>query len=815
VPDTESDVLLAGLTVVDLSPTRVGAQMSQLFADHGADVVWVEPPGGGPLRREPAFPFWARGKRSVALDLRDDAGREGVRELAASADVLIETFRPGVMDRLGLGYDDLARVNPRLVYASVTGFGRQGPYANVKGYEGIVQAKLGSFASFRKITRGARPPFVTAAYASFAASHTTLHGVLAALIERERSGVGQQVEGNLVQGFTSLDSWNWFVYLVHQRWPEAFLANDLYDADGTPAGVFPFLLMVAMTRDGRWLQFAQVAPRLFLALMRALELEHLLDDPEWKGIPMLDDADKRRELWATMQQRANAKTLGEWEAIFAADPDVYAELFRSGPEVLDHPQLVHDGHVLEISDPEHGAVRQPGLLVHADGQPDPELGPPPASPTELAPLSGRMAPESGASSGEAPRGLPLEGVTVLEFAGLFAAPFGTTLLTDLGARVIHVEAIEGDPIRNMMPFPECAGVKVMQGKESLCIDITQPEGLAIIHALVPRVDVVMQGFRAGAAERHGIGPDALRALNPDLVYLSSPGYGTGGPNGHRPAYAPSIGAAGGIARANVGGSVPERPDLTLEEMQDGSRRMGAAAAGANATADGLAALGVGTAVLVGVLGRARGARVEPLLTTMVSTVAHAMSSEIVTYDGAAGTPSPGAELRGFGARYRIYDALDGEVFLAAPGAHEWVTLADALAEHVDLRADPRFATESDRVANDAALVDVLTAVFATRSSADWERDLLAADCACVAVTMDPLESVMLSEDFGRASGYIADVVHPTFDEHPRLAPTVRFSRSTTQAGAGQLKGAHTDAILEELGYDEAARADLRDREIVA
>src|SRR4051794_6886429 len=584
--------------------------MSQVFADHGADVIWVEPPGGGALRREPAFPFWARGKRSVELDVRTDAGRDGVRELASSADVLIETFRPGVMDRLGLGYNDLARLNPRLVYASVTGFGRRGPYANVKGYEGVVQAKLGSFASFRKITRGARPPFVTAAYASFAASQTTLHGVLAALIERERSGVGQHVEGNLVQGFTSLDSWNWFVYLVHQRWPDAFLANDLYDADGTPAGVFPFLLMVAITADGRWLQFAQVAPRLFLALMRALDLEHLLDDPEWKGIPMLDDPAKRRELWATMQQRAHALTLAEWQAIFEADPDVYAELFRSGPEVLEHPQLVHDGHVLELTDPEHGAVRQPGLLVHTDGRPDPVLGPPPTR--AAAPFPGRNPGMEGVSAGRTEGGgslddgggLPLAGGAVLEFAGLFAAPFGTTLLTDLGARVIHVEPIEGDPIRNMMPFPECAGVKVMQGKESLCVDITDPDGLAIIHALVPRVDVVMQGFRAGAAERHGIGPDALRALNPDVVYLSSPGYGTGGPNGHRPAYAPSIGAAGGIARANVGGSVPERPDLTLEEMQDGARRMGAAAAGANATADGLAALGVGTAVLVGVLARA-------------------------------------------------------------------------------------------------------------------------------------------------------------------------------------------------------------------
>jgi crotonobetainyl-CoA:carnitine CoA-transferase CaiB-like acyl-CoA transferase len=806
--------MLDGLKVVDLSPTRVGAQISQVFADHGADVIWVEPPGGSALRAEPAFPFWARGKQSVELDLHTDADRHAVRDLAASSDVLIETFRPGVMERLGLGFDELQRVNPRLVYTSVTGFGRIGPYAGVQGYEGVVQAKLGAFASFRKISRSSRPPFVTAAYASFAASQTTLHGVLAALLERERSGLGQHVEGNLVQAFNALDTWNWFVYLIAQRWPEAFLANDLYDRDGTPVGVFPYFLLVGLTADGRWLQFAQVAPRLFAALMRALGLQDLLTDPEWKGLPVFDDAERRRELWERMQAGVNAKSLAEWQAIFDADPDVFAELFRRGPEVLDHPQLVYDGHVVEISDPTGTRVRQPGLLVHRDGRPDaldqsaPELD---AHDPRLLAVTERP-PEVSAVDGR--RDLPLAGVTVLELAALFAAPFGSTLLTDLGARVIHVEPLDGDPIRNMMPFPECGSAKVMQGKESICVDITTPEGLEIIHQLAARADVVMQGFRAGVAQRHGVDHESLRRVNPDLVYLSSPGYGTGGPNGHRPAYAPSIGAAGGIARANVGGSVPERPGLALAEAQDGARRMGAAAAGANATADGFSALGVATAILVGLVGRARGADVPPLLTTMLSTVAHAMSSEIVTYEGSPSAPFADEQLHGFGARYRTYDANDGWVFLAAPSEREWVALTKALAAYVDLASDARFATEADRRANDAALAAVLTDVFASRSKDDWERDLLGADVACVAVTTEPIESMMLSEEFGRASEYIADVVHPSFDEHPRLAPVVRFSRSRTQAKPGVLAGAHTDAILGELGYDDAARADLREREVV-
>src|SRR5262249_19185602 len=127
---------LDGLRVVDLSPTRVGAQASQTLADFGADVVWVEPPGGSALRHQSSCPFLARGKRSEVADLRSAAGVDRVRGLAEVADVLIETFRPGVADRLGLGYDELRARNPALVYASITGFGRRGPWAHLKGYEG-------------------------------------------------------------------------------------------------------------------------------------------------------------------------------------------------------------------------------------------------------------------------------------------------------------------------------------------------------------------------------------------------------------------------------------------------------------------------------------------------------------------------------------------------------------------------------------------------------------------------------------------------------------------------------------------------------
>ncbi|MGE0384175.1 MAG: CaiB/BaiF CoA transferase family protein [Gammaproteobacteria bacterium] len=805
---------LDGLRVVDLSQDRVGAQVSHLLADFGAEVIWIEPPGGSALRARPSFPFLARGKKSVVADPRTGAGRDRVRELAAGADVFIETWRPGVAARLGLDFQTLQRLNPRLIHASITGFGRSGPYANAPGYEGLVAAKLGVNAVFRKMLPGPRPPFVAMPWCSFGASQTALHGVLAALLERERSGHGQWVEANLVQGFATLDTWAWFMYLVGQRWPEAFRQVSVIDDDGIPTSPMWYMLLIALTKDGHWLQFAQVAPHLFKAQMRALGLDWTFTDPAWQGIPVFEDANRRRELWERMLVAANGKTLAEWQAIFDSDPNVYAEQFRGGPQVLAHPQLVHDGHVVDVVDGERGRIRQPGPLVRMEGTPAaigrsaPRLG---EHDDTLALHRPTPAP---APAGAAPSGLPLAGITLLEMAVQYAAPYGTTLLTDLGARVIKIESLQGDPIRTLMPFPESAGAKVMQGKDCIRVDINTPEGLAIVHALARRADGVLQGFRAGVAARIGVDADSLRRINPDFVYLSAAGYGPGPPNGHRPAFAPTAAAAGGIAKANLGGRVPERPGLSIEELRDGHIRLAGAGTTTNAQADGISALAVASALLLGLYARARGHGGQQMHTSMLLTAAHALADHVIDGPGRAQELDPGPDMRGASARYHIYDAADGWVFLAAPRAREWPRLCLALRPWVDLGADPRFAQEADRQRNDTALTQALAAVFVQRGKDDWERDLLAADVGCVAVTTAPIEEILMSDWFGRAGGYLAQAWHPVFEDHPRMAPAVRFSRSATQAPGGHLAGEATERVLRELGYDDARIADLRARRIV-
>src|SRR5262249_908841 len=145
----------------------------------------------------------------------------------------------------------------------------------------------------------------------------------------------------------------------------------------------------------------------------------------------------------------------------------------------------------------------------------------------LASLNGTIAPVKDAKTvvGEP----PLAGVTVVELGTYYAAPYGTTLLTDLGARVLKVEQLAGDPIRHILPSPEVGAIKVLQGKESVAVDIASDEGHEIVLELVRRADAVMQSFRAGVAQRLGYTAVDLLAVNPDLVYVNAPGYGPGPP----------------------------------------------------------------------------------------------------------------------------------------------------------------------------------------------------------------------------------------------------------------------------------------------
>src|SRR3984957_19897467 len=580
-----------------------------------------------------------------------------------------------------------------------------------------------------------------------------------------------------------------------------------------------FMLLIGLTKDGHWLQFSQVQMHLYVAMLKARGLDGMLADEEWKNAALAMDRAKTGQWWERMLGAVQARTLAEWQRGFEEDHDVWAETMRRGSGVWAPPQMRPMGGPVELRDAERGIVRQPGPiaglsetpavlsggapLLDADG-PRLRSAPWPAQPAQLT------RPRPAEATGPA-----LNDVVVLELGTFFAAPFGTTVLRELGARVIKVEPVGGDPIRGLLPFPELSGAKVMQGKESIVVDMGTAEGREIVHELARRADLVMQSFRAGVAERQGVDGATLRAVNPNLVYLSAPGYGTDGPCGDRPAYAPTIGAGSGLAMRNIGASVPEHADMTMAEIRQNALRLAGAGTTEYAQADGISALTVASALALGLAARDRTGISQGMRTTMLTSTAHALADDMVEYGGRPETAAPDVGLFGYSARYRLYQAADGWIYLAAPAEREWEALAAALAGDADLVGDPRFADEASRQAHDSDLAQVLAAVFAARPAQHWEDYLLSRDVGCVVAHAEPPEAVLQSKEFAGAADLLVQVEHPSFGEHVRLKPYIELSRSETLAEPGVLAGQHTNDILAELGYDAPAIASLRERGIVA
>ena len=241
------------------------------------------------------------------------------------------------MERLGLGYEDLATENPRLVYGSVTGFGRTGPYANAKAYEALVMARVGALWASQSMVAREGPAHVSVPYCSYGASQQLLAGICAALHERERSGEGQRVEATLVNGLASLGTWNWYLNVITSKFPDAFTPSSPMGKHGLPLTPMVFMLLIALSKDGRWLQFSQVQLHLYMEMLKVMGLDWMLQDEEWKDAVWAADTPKTGEFWDKLYEAVQSKDLVEWNEVFDNDHDVWAETMRQGKRAAGPP----------------------------------------------------------------------------------------------------------------------------------------------------------------------------------------------------------------------------------------------------------------------------------------------------------------------------------------------------------------------------------------------------------------------------------------------------------------------------------------------
>jgi crotonobetainyl-CoA:carnitine CoA-transferase CaiB-like acyl-CoA transferase len=791
---------LDGVRVLDFSWGLAGAVATMVMCDNGAEVVKVEPPSGDPQRVVPAFAQWHRGKKSVAADLRTDDGRRQAGELADAADVVVLSFRPGVAETFGLGYAELSGRNPGLIYCAITGFGPKGRYANVKGYEAIVGAKAGTMAGQD------RPRYAAIPGASFAAAQGALQGILSALFLRAQTGRGQKVEASLVQGLTAYELYNW----LGPQLPE-----ELANKPRVGSTFSPVSGLVGFTKDGGWLQFSNFRPHLVGAFLQAVGLAgYYAQAVERKDPPQV--------ITETVLRRIHEKTLDEWMDVFLQSDDIGVEPFRTPREALAHPQMLHNGHVLELTDPALGKTRQVGPLVRFSRTPSvPTEG---AAPLGSTPASSAFAvarPAPGEGRADAPKSHangPLTGVTVLELAWFYAAPFGTALLADLGARVIKVESASGDPHRYQNPLPEFSGVKALGGKESIVVDYRTPEGRQILHQLVARSDIVMRNYRQQNSVATGDDYDSLAPANPDQVYLYAAAYGSDGPYTTRPAFAPTMGVAAGHRAYQLGWehALEGRRPLSFEEGVDELAAQRLRQGGPTNNADAASALVVGTGMLLGLLARQRSGHGQYLETTMLCSNAYVVSDEFFDFEGLR--PATRHDENGAGPLYRLYEAKEGWVFLAAPMESDWDELVAVLADVVGRTATAvgsRFPTAEARSSHPDDLAVELSRIFAERGAAEWEQLLLARGVACVEVSRGPFSDFTISSETVVANGFATAVEHPLFGQHRRHGPIVTLSETPGRPGPGCLVGQHTRQILAELGYSDEQASDLRERNIVA
>jgi crotonobetainyl-CoA:carnitine CoA-transferase CaiB-like acyl-CoA transferase len=341
--------------VLDLSQVMAGPFCAQLLGDMGADVIKVEPPGGDQARRAMGFrmkgedtaAFLAvnRNKRSIVLDLKDDAQRAAFQRLAAGVDVLLENFRPGVTERLGIGYEELSAANPGLIYASISGFGQTGPSALRPGYDLVAQGMAGVMSVTGE--PGGDPVKCGVPIGDLSAGLFCAFAILTAYVARARTGRGQRIDTSLFEGALALSIWE-----TAELWATGRVPEPMGSAHRLTA---PYQAL--RTRDGH-VTVAGNNQRLWRALCAAIDRDDLADDPRFATND--DRMANRPALVAELEARLRSRDTSDWVRVLQ-EAGVPVGPINDYREVFEDPHTHAREMMVEMEHPVEGTVRGLGI----------------------------------------------------------------------------------------------------------------------------------------------------------------------------------------------------------------------------------------------------------------------------------------------------------------------------------------------------------------------------------------------------------------------------------------------------------------------
>jgi crotonobetainyl-CoA:carnitine CoA-transferase CaiB-like acyl-CoA transferase len=697
--------MLAGIRILDVTD-RSAWLAGKILAELGADVVKVEPPGGDPGRGQGPFlggqPGPERGlawlalntsKRSVVLEV----GSPEFRGLAARADVLLESSAPGWMAERGVGYEQLRGLNPRLVYCAITPFGQTGPYASYQASDLVVVAMGGNASMTGEPDRAPlRCTFPTSTY--HACPEAAL-GVVLALHARERSGQGQLVDvsqqecqlGTLLSGPG-----------------QAQRSGRVPRRGGARVGR---TREIWATRDGFVSFGLRGGPARIPNLIATVELMHESGmAPQW-----LRDYDWPSYNANTLSDQEIARLEGVFAAFFRTKSmrDLFEEALRrrillapcnDAAEILAQPQLRERALFVRLDYPELGTTiehparfaqscrgrigvrsRAPRLGEHHE-EVLAELERLEPNPEELQKKFGRAGSQLR----------PFEGLRMLEFGAGAAGPLATRYFAELGARVVRVESTRRPDFLRLLhltpdnPFGLDGSpmfVLLNPDKESVCLDLTRPEGAALARRLVAWADVVSENFAPGVMARFGLDPTKLRADRPELVTISGCLFGQTGSQRLYPGFG---GQGSAIAGFNAVTGWPDREAIGPYA----------------AITDSLAPRYVACLIAAALLERDRTGRGQCLDLSQIETGVYSLSELIVRYSATGEVPLRLGNHHEAAAPHGVYPCQgeDRWIAIAVLSDEEWRALARVLA-----CTDERFDSQAGRLAHEEELDAVLAA----------------------------------------------------------------------------------------------------------
>ncbi len=765
---------------------------TMLLSDYGADVVKVEPPGGDPTRNtETGARVWARGKRSIELDVHDAAQREQLLALIDRADVLVENFDLGVTETLGLDWETLRVRNPRLVMCSITPYGRHVDFKNRPGIDALVAARTGLHWEQRgwvgtsigricglpveledlDIPPGCfdgpdreGPLYPQSRWPSLGASFLALTGINAALRARLHTGRGQWVETSLLQGVLVSTAGGW------QR-PEHPEADGymcwIFDPRGSK-GHF-------QCADGKWIQNWVPNPSFALGVSQGdtISVDDRINKPTDDPTRIGPDYSELVVLahYHSQMKAAYAKyPSNDWlEA--AAQVGIPMQPTRRPEDALNDQALIDEGIVVTLNDPEVGPIRQVGLVYGMSKTPGMVQGPAPTigqhTDEILAELLNPIPATPTASSGDLKA--PLDGVLVLDLGLAIAGPFSNQLLSDLGATVIKVNTVY-DTFWHSTHIAYTAN----RGKQSISINLKDPRGLAVLHELVKRADIVQHNMRYEAAIRLGVDYESLVTIKPDLIYCHSSGFDKS--RAHLPGNDQTGACLAGVEYEDGGMANGGKPIWSLTSFGD--------------TGNGFLAA---NAMIQALYHRELTGEGQFLSTSILAACLLNTSYAWVDAETGEGVDRPKVDalMFGTGPRTRLYETADRWICLAVQDDAQWSAVERSLG------IDGLTAMENDRS------IEALTTSFRALSASEAFRLLDDAGVPCE-IEDDQFSLRLFDDPQFRDAGLVTTMHQAQVGRFDQFAHMWTFSETPTRiAGPPLIVGHDTIDIMSEIGFEQS------------